>query len=70
ALLCALLPLTEVRAVPPSLVLRRDVEAAGWRARRPWLAALPVAAGLAALAVWQAGSPGLGAIFVGAALAA
>jgi len=70
ALLCALLPLLAVRAVPPSLVLRRDVEAAGWRARRPWLAALPVAAGLAALAVWQAGSPGLGAIFVGAALAA
>ncbi|MBI4271242.1 MAG: FtsX-like permease family protein [Candidatus Rokubacteria bacterium] len=70
ALLCALWPLLEVRAVPPSLVLRRDVEAGAWRARRPWLAALPVGAGLAALAVWQAGSLGLGAIFVGAALAA
>jgi putative ABC transport system permease protein len=68
ALLCALWPLLEVRAVPPSLILRRDVETA--RGRRPWLAALPIAAGLAALALWQAGSWTLGAIFVGAGAAA
>ncbi|HEU5321360.1 MAG TPA: FtsX-like permease family protein, partial [Methylomirabilota bacterium] len=41
ALLCAVWPLLAVRAVPPSLILRRDVEAAGWRAPRPWAAALP-----------------------------
>lgn len=70
ALLCALWPLLAVRAVPPSLILRRDVEAAAWRAPRPWAVALPVVAGLAALAFWQAGSLTLGAIFVGAALAA
>ncbi len=70
ALLCAVWPLLAVRAVPPSLILRRDVEAAAWRAPRPWAAALPIAAGLAALAFWQAGSLKLGAIFVGAALAA
>ncbi len=70
ALLCALWPLLAVREVPPSLVLRRDLEAAAWRAPRPWGAALPIVAGLAALALWQAGSFKLGAIFVGAALAA
>jgi putative ABC transport system permease protein len=70
ALLCGLWPLLTVRAVPPALVLRRDVEATAWRAPRPWRAALPIAAGLAALAFWQAGSPKLGAIFVGAAAAA
>ncbi|HEY7365535.1 MAG TPA: FtsX-like permease family protein [Methylomirabilota bacterium] len=70
ALLCAVWPLLAVRAVPPSLILRRDVQAAGWRAPRPWAAALPIAAGLAALAFWQAGSLKLGAIFVGAALVA
>lgn len=70
ALLCALWPLLAVRAVPPSLILRRDVEAAAWRAPRPWAAALPLVGGLAALAVWQAGSLELGAIFVGAALVA
>src|SRR5947209_9981218 len=70
ALLCALWPLLAVREVPPSLVLRRDLEAAAWRAPRPWVAALPIVAGLAALALWQAGSFKLGAIFVGAALAA
>ena len=70
ALLCALWPLLAVRAVPPSLILRRDVDERGWRARRPWVAALPIVAGLAALAVWQAGSFRLGGIFAGAALAA
>jgi putative ABC transport system permease protein len=70
ALLCALWPLLAVRAVPPSIILRRDVEAAAWRAPRPWAAALPVVVGLAALAFWQAGSLKLGAIFVGAALLA
>jgi putative ABC transport system permease protein len=70
ALLCALWPLLAVRAVPPSLILRRDVDASAWRARRPWTAALPILAGLAALAIWQAGSLKLGGIFAGAALAA
>ncbi len=70
ALLCALWPLLAVRAVPPSLILRRDVDASAWRASRPWLAALPILAGLTALAIWQAGSLRLGGIFAGAALAA
>ena len=70
ALLCALWPLLSVRAVPPSLILRRDVDESRWRARRPWAAALPIVTGLAALAVWQAGSFRLGGIFAGAALAA
>jgi len=70
ALLCALWPLLAVRSVPPSLILRRDVEASSWRARRPWAAAAPILSGLAALAIWQAGSLRLGAIFLGAALAA
>ena len=70
ALLCALWPLLAVRAVPPSLIFRRDVAAGAWRPRRPWPAALPILAGLAALAVWQVGSLRLGAIFFGAALAA
>src|SRR5437870_11969438 len=69
-LLCALWPRLAVRAVPPSLILRRDVDTSAWRARRPWAAALPILAGLAALAIWQAGSLRLGGIFVGAALAA
>ena len=69
ALLCALWPLLSVRAVPPSLILRRDVDESRWRARRPWAAALPIVTGLAALAVWQAGSFRLGGIFAGAALA-
>src|SRR5207245_2909297 len=67
ALLCALWPLLAVRSVPPSLILRRDVDATAWRARRPWAAALPIAAGLAVLAIWQAGSFRLGGVFVGAA---
>jgi putative ABC transport system permease protein len=70
SLLCALWPLLAVRAVPPSLIFRRDVETSAWRARRPWPAALPIVLGLAALAIWQAGSLRTGAIFVGAALAA
>ena len=69
-LLCALWPLLAVRTVRPSLLLRRDVDAAPARGRRPWAAALPVAAGLTALALWQAGSLKLGGIFVGAAAAA
>src|SRR5207245_62314 len=40
------------------------------RGPRPWAVALPVAAGLAALALWQAGSLKLGGIFLGAAVAA
>jgi putative ABC transport system permease protein len=69
-LLCALWPILEVRAVPASLVLRREVEAAGFRARRPWLATLPIVAALAGLAVWQAGSWTLGGIFIGATVVA
>jgi putative ABC transport system permease protein len=64
ALLCALWPLLAIRTVRPSLLLRAEVEPVP--GRRPWLAALPVATGLAALALWQAGSWKLGGIFVGA----
>jgi len=46
------------------------VEAGSWQARRPWAAAVPIVAGLVALAFWQAGSLKLGAIFVGASAAA
>jgi putative ABC transport system permease protein len=70
ALLCALWPLLTVRTVPPSLILRQDVDERGLRARRPWAAALVIVLGLAVLAVWQAGSLRLGGIFAGAALAA
>lgn len=66
-LLCTWAPLAAVRAVPAWLLLRRDVEPA---TRAGWLTLLPVAAGLAALALWQAGSLKTGGIFVGAALAA
>src|SRR5439155_835808 len=45
-------------------------DAAPARGPRPWAVALPVAAGLAALALWQAGSLKLGGIFLGAAVAA
>ncbi len=70
ALLAALWPLLEVRAVRPSLILRRHVDEVAARAgSRPWAATLPIAAGLAALSVWQAGSLKTGGIFVGAALA-
>jgi putative ABC transport system permease protein len=68
--LCALWPLLAVRTVRPSLLLRREVDATPARGRRPWAAALPLAAGLAALALWQAGSLKLGGIFLGAAAAA
>jgi putative ABC transport system permease protein len=70
SLLCALWPLLAIRAVPPSLIFRRDVAAGAWRPRRPWFAALPIVAGLAVLAVWQVGSLKIGSIFIGAALAA
>jgi putative ABC transport system permease protein len=63
-LLCALPPLAEIRRVPAAFLLRREVEARppGWRT---WLAALPAAAGLAALALWQAGSWKVGGLFIG-----
>jgi len=68
--LCALWPLLAVRTVRPSLILRAEVDTAPARGPRPWAVALPVAAGLAALALWQAGSLKLGGIFLGAAVAA
>jgi putative ABC transport system permease protein len=68
ALLCALWPLLRVRAVKPSLLLRAEVEPPA--GRRPWLAALPVAAGLAGLVLWQAGSWKLAGIFAGASAGA
>jgi putative ABC transport system permease protein len=67
--LCALWPLGGIRSVPPSVILRREVEPRQLP-RRPWPLALPLVAGLAALAFWQAGSLKVGAIFIGAALAA
>ncbi len=70
SLLCALWPLLEVRAVPPSLILRRDVDVERWPARRPWAAGLPIAAGLAGLALWQAGSLKAGGIFLAVSLGA
>jgi putative ABC transport system permease protein len=63
-LLFALWPLLDIRRVPPALILRRDVEAR-LPGRRPWLAGIPIAAGLAALAFWQAGSFKVGGLFVG-----
>jgi putative ABC transport system permease protein len=58
-----------VRAVPPWLILRRDVDPAP-RARRDWTTLAPVGLGLGALALWQAGSLRTGGIFVGASLTA
>lgn len=63
--LTALWPLLEVRTVPPSLLLRRDVDAPP-ADRRRWLALVPIAGGLAALVVWQAGAFRIAAIFIGA----
>jgi putative ABC transport system permease protein len=68
-LLCTWAPLAAVRAVPPWLILRHDVEGAG-RRRRSWSSLAPVGLGLAGLALWQAGSLQTGGIFVGATLAA
>jgi putative ABC transport system permease protein len=50
--------------VPPSLLLRHDVEPRplGWRGV---VTALPVAVGLSALALWQAGSWKVGGLFIG-----
>jgi putative ABC transport system permease protein len=63
-LLFALWPLLDIRRVPPALILRRDVEAR-LPGRRPWLAAVPIVAGLAALVFWQAGSFKVGGLFLG-----
>jgi putative ABC transport system permease protein len=68
--LVALWPLLEIAAVPPSLLLRRDVDDRPVPGRRRWLAGAGIAAGLVALVMWQAGSLGLAAIFVGATVAA
>ncbi len=68
-LLYALWPLLQIRHVPPALILRMDVEPR-LRGRRPWAAALPLAAGLAGLALWQAGSWKIGALFAGGLAAA
>jgi len=67
--LCALWPLLEIRRVPPALILRRDVEPAR-ATRREWAVLIPIASGLAALALWQAGAWKAGALFVGGAAAA
>jgi putative ABC transport system permease protein len=69
-LLCGFWPLARLSAVKPSLILRATVEPRLPRARRPWLAAAPIGAGLAALALWQAGSFRVAGIFLGASLAA
>ena len=50
--------------------MRREVDAAPPPARRPWVAALPIVAGLAGLSLWQAGSLKTGGIFLGAAAGA
>jgi putative ABC transport system permease protein len=62
--LAALWPLLEVRRVGAAFILRRDTEPRQPAARER-LVALPIAAGLAALAFWQAGSLKVGALFVG-----
>jgi putative ABC transport system permease protein len=68
-LLCTWAPLAAVRAVPPWLILRRDVDP-GARRPRGWLPLAPVGLGVAALALWQAGSLRTGGIFLGTSLAA
>jgi putative ABC transport system permease protein len=68
-LLCALWPLLSIRSVKPALLLRTEVEHAP-RHARPWASALPIAAGLAALALWQAGSLKVGGIFLAGAVVA
>jgi len=72
--LVALWPLLSLRSIAPSVILRRDVAPMsgleGSATRRPWIAVLPIVAGLAGLALWQAGSLKIGGIFVGAALGA
>lgn len=70
-LLCALWPLLDVREVRAALVLRREIEdAAPGVRRRPWGAAVPLVAGLAALSLWQAGSLKIGGIFLAASIGA
>ena len=66
--LVVLWPLLSLRTIPPSAIFRQEV--APSRRRRPWLAVLPIAGGLAALALWQAGSLKVGGIFVLASIAA
>ncbi|HSE03132.1 MAG TPA: FtsX-like permease family protein [Methylomirabilota bacterium] len=68
-LLYALWPLLQIRHVPPALILRAEIEPR-LRGRRPWGAAIPIAAGLAALALWQAGSWKIGGLFAGGLAAA
>jgi putative ABC transport system permease protein len=68
-LLYALWPLLQIRRVSPALILRHEVEPR-LPGRRPWLAALPIGCGLAALALWQAGSWKIGALFAGGLAAA
>jgi putative ABC transport system permease protein len=68
-LLYALWPLLQIRRVSPTSILRSEIEPR-LRGRRPWLAAIPIAGGLAALALWQAGSWKIGALFAGGLAAA
>ena len=83
--LVALWPLLSLRAIAPSVILRQGVEPISiiegfgsprdaahltLRRRRPWMAALPVVAGLGGLVLWQAGSLKIGGIFILAALGA
>jgi len=68
-LLYALWPLLQIRHVRPNLILRAEIEPR-LRGRRPWATALPIAGGLAALALWQAGSWTIGALFASGLVAA